>query len=180
MKRSLTETTRNKPGGILTEKENLIVTGLLVAVIFLGFVFGPGSPLSINLAWAADAYGQDIEWIHVVQYNGTAWNLVKNFTATAGSERILAGYQVNFTVAVRLNYTFAGSSSDASSFSRVNATISTGGTPLSGWSNVPCNQTVTPTQNGTYWYVWFYANWTSPTPVGGNTYNCTFLYQAYF
>jgi hypothetical protein len=152
----------------------VFLIGFLIASLL---IYSPNSFIEVH---ASDAYGNDIKWIYVEQYNGTAWNLVYNYTSSGGSNRILDNQKINFTVFTCLNKTYASSTAEALSFSRVNVTISTGGSPISGWSNIPCNQSATVLSDATYYYVTSFANWTTPLAIAGSTYNCTFVYQAYF
>ena len=123
--------------------------------------------------------GMDINWIYVEQYNGTAWNLVQNFTTTGGSERILDTQPINFTVCVYFNKTLAAAVGDAVTYTRVNGTIGVGG-DASIWNNVALNYSGTNSSDATFWYLWYHGNWTTSLAVAGTTYNCTFLYQGYY
>jgi hypothetical protein len=140
------------------------------------------SPIGINRSNLI-VYGlldtMDIQWIEVQQYNGTVWNQVNNYTATGGSDRILDSQLVNFTIEVSINKTVATTINDAQSYTRVNGTIGIGN-DHSIWDNVALNLSATYQSDATYWYVWFVGNWTSSLAVGGLTYNCTFVYQAYY
>lgn len=137
-------------------------------------------------AWAADSQGNDILCVEVWQYNGTNLNLVKNFTATAGSTRIHDSYYTDFVVQVLLNSSLAESPSEAASFTRVymNLSYNAGADFVTGWGSggtpATLNQTGTPAIMGSYYRIYFVGNWTSELPVAGRTYNATVEYQAYY
>jgi len=136
--------------------------------------------ISIRWVKGADAYGNDIKWIYVEQYNGTGWDLVNNYTATGGSDRILDTQPINFTAFTCFNKTYAASEAEALSFTRVNITISESGSPIAGWNNIAMNESATVSSDADFYYLTSYGNWTAPLPEAGKTYNCTFAYQTYF
>lgn len=151
------------------------ITVFAVLIAFL-VLFAPIGSDHSNLFVYGLLDTMDIKWIEVQQYNGSAWNQINNYTTTGGSDRILAGQKVNFTVEVSFNKTLASTIGDAQSNTRVNGTIGIG-SDHSIWNNVALNLSATYQSDATYWYVWFVGNWTSSLAVGGSTYNCTFTYE---
>lgn len=168
----------------MTQKHSVssrvVVTSLLMSLILIAGVFVSSPNSFIELGFCGDLHNNDFRNIAVYQYNGTATNLVKNFTATGGSERILDSQPIDFEVVVKLNLTLASSTSEAKTFTRANMTITRTDTSVKIWDNVALNQSATVTSDANFYYVTFLGNWTSVLAVAGVTYNCTTVYQAYY
>lgn len=158
-----------------------ILKGLIAVMAGLTVLLIVVAPLGefalIRVVWAADALGNDIEYVEVYQYNGTAWNMVENFTVSGGSTRITDSWQTRFVVGVQLNDTLADDTAEARSYTRANMTIVDGGTV---WNNESLNDTGTVQDIGSYYYVPYEGNWTSNLPAAGVTYNCTVNYEVYY
>jgi len=158
----------------LRENTPLILSVALILIILMAVL--PGSPFTVLVF--ADSYSNDINNIEVWQYNGSAWNLLANFTTSGGSVRIHDGYETSFIVQVKLNTSLASSASEAHSYTRVNMSITDGGTiwPIS----TMLNDSGTPSSSGGFWYVKKLGNWTSSLPSPGVTYSCNATFQAYY
>jgi len=129
------------------------------------------------IVYAADSYGNDINFIEVWQYNGSAWNLLANFTSTGGSVRVHDSWATNFTVGIQINSTLVSSVSDAIAYTRVYMNITDGG---SIWTNAELNNTSC-SLSGSYYYLTEQGYWNETgKPVAGVTYACSILYQAYY
>lgn len=131
----------------------------------------------IGVVWAADSYGNDIEWIDVSQYNTTSWNQVYNFTGN-GTTRIHDSWETSFLVQFRVNKTLM-TEAEVLTYCSVNCTITHQNSTLI-WDNVALNVTGSTTSDATYYYAQRLGNWTSSLPEAGVVYNCTFVYKAYF
>lgn len=141
----------------------------------------PGCFIGIVFA-SPDSYGDDINWIYTEQWNGSAWILVKNFTTSADSARITDSNRVNFTADAKYNVTLAVDNATARSYTKMNISIDfINGTSLTpAWDNIAMNQSSLSWNDTQFYYINFYANWTSPLPAQGCSYNCTFNYQPYY
>ena len=129
----------------------------------------------IHLAWAADAYGNDIQFVEIHQYNGSAWNLVENFTSSGGSTRVHDGWPTNFSVSIKFNSTFASSTAEAISYTRVYMNIS-----QSVWTNEELNNTAC-SLIGDFYVLEEEGHWNQTgKPESGVTYECSVLYQGYY
>jgi glycerol-3-phosphate dehydrogenase len=129
------------------------------------------------IVYAADSYGNDINFVEVWQYNETAWNLLANFTTTGGSVRVHDSWVMNFTVGIKVNSTLVSSSAEAISYTRVYMNITDGGTI---WNNVELNNTAC-SLVGSYYYLTEQGHWNATgKPSAGVTYACSILYQAYY
>jgi hypothetical protein len=145
---------------------------MVVAVIALF----PNLPFT-RMVFAADSYGNDINFIEVWQYNGTDWNLLANFTITGGSVRVHDGWPMNFTIGIQINNTLVSSSSDAIAYTRVYMNITNGGTV---WNNAELNNTSC-SLVGSYYYLTEQGHWNQTAkPMEGVTYACSIFYQAYY
>lgn len=156
------------------ERITIAISLGMILIIFIALL--PGSPFSLLVF--ADIYSNNINNIEVWQYNGSAWNLVVNFSTSGGSERIHDGWATSFIVQVKLNTSLASSASEAHSYTRVNMSIIDGGTvwPIT----TMLNDTGTPSSSGGFWYVKKLGNWTSSLPSPGVTYSCNATFQAYY
>jgi len=159
-------------------KGKILLASLISLILVLSFVslLDKGS----FLAFAADSYGNDITYIEVWQYNGTADTNKANFTATAGSARIVDSWSTSFIIGVKINSSLVASSAEAISYTRVNMTIIRTDTSAYIWNNVPLNNSASATLISSFYYTTKIGNWTSSLPASGVTYNCTAVYQAYF
>ena len=157
-------------------RENMPLIGSVALILIILIAVLPGSPFTLLVF--ADSYSNDINNIEVWQYNGSAWNLMVNFTTSGGSQRIHDGWPTSFIVQVKLNTSLASSASEAHSYTRVNMSIVDGGTvwPIS----TMLNDSGTPSSSGGFWYVKKLGNWTSSLPSPGVTYSCNATFQAYY
>jgi hypothetical protein len=157
-------------------KGRLILIATLSLCLTLLVTLAPSFPF-VTLVFAADSYGNNINYVEVWQYNGTGWALLANFTATGGSVRVHDGWPTNFTVGIQLNSTLATSTAEAISYTRVYMNITDGGTI---WNNVELNNTAC-SLSGSYYLLTEQGYWnTTGQPVTGVTYACSILYQAYY
>jgi hypothetical protein len=129
----------------------------------------------VHVTFAADSYGSDINFVEIHQWNGTAYVLKDNLTATGGSVRVVDTQIVKFIVNVKFNDTLATDTTEAVSYTRIYMNISE-----SVWTNAELNNTSCSSSGGFYWIeeegVW---NQTGK-PEAGVTYECTVLYQGYY
>lgn len=148
----------------------------MVSILFVALLFAPNGTF-LNLAYAADAYGNDILWVAIYQYNGTAWNLVWNITSSGGSYRVHDAWAINFTVCIQFNNTLASSTAEAIDYTRVYMNITDGGTV---WNNEELNNTAC-TLEGDYYVLLEEGYWNEVgKPEAGVTYECAVLYQGYY
>lgn len=136
----------------------------------------PGVPL-IHVVYGADAYGNDITFILVEQWDGAAYQVISNFTSTGGSSRVSDSLKIRFTVGVKLSSSLASSQNEAGNWTDVKMNITNGGAI---WTNrdFPVNSKTGPT--GGFYYVRFVDVWDdSGKPAAGVTYTCTAKYTAY-
>ena len=156
------------------KKRNIVFAASLMVVAAIALF--PNSQFT-KLAFAADSYGNDINFIEVWQYNGTNWNLLANFTVTGGSVRVHDSWAINFTIGIQINNTLVSSVSDAIAYTRVYMNITNGGTV---WNNAELNNTSC-SLVGSYYYLTEQGHWNQTAkPVAGVTYACSILYQAYY
>jgi len=128
-----------------------------------------------RLVYGSDAYGNDIQFVEVHQYNGSAWNLVHNFTSSGGSCRVHDGWITNFTVSIKFNSTFASNNEEAISYTRVYMNISE-----SVWTNEELNNTAC-SLVGSFYILEEQGCWNQTgKPESGVTYECSVLYQGYY
>ena len=135
----------------------------------------------INVVFASpeDAYGNDITFCEIWQYNGSDWNIVYNFTSSAGNIRIHDNWQVKFVVGTKLNDTLASSESEALEYTKTLMNITYGSPPSYIWQNVELNNTSIIQSDGFYWIIET-GIWSSNLPQEGVTYNCVVDYQQYY
>lgn len=162
------------------KKRNLLLAcSLIFLLIFITCLpFFPTSPFNkIGFCSPADSYGNDINFVEVWQYNGTAWNLLANFTTTGGSVRVHDSWATNFTVGIMINSTLVSSTAEAIDYTRVYMNITDGG---SIWNNAILNNTSC-SLSGNYYYLTEQGHWNETgKPSAGVTYACSILYQAYY
>lgn len=147
---------------------------LLAAVVSMSLLsYHSGGSL---IALAADASGDDITYVTVSQYNGTDWNVVKNFTTTGGSERVHDNWQIRFLVGVKFNNTLVASVAEAETYTwiRMNITYNAGADYM--WTNYNLTY-VSYALDGDFYYGQYTADWNATTAatlcIAGTTYNCT-------
>jgi len=152
----------------------LTVIFLLVAVLLLN----SNENLSlIQLAYASDSYGNDINWVAVYQWNGTEYVLRHNITSSGGTYRIHNGQVTKFVVNIKFNSSLASGSAEAIQFTRVYMNITNGGTI---WNNKELNNTSCDLV-GSFYILNEQGIWNSTgQPTGGTTYACSVLYQGYY
>lgn len=148
----------------------LLIAFILVATIFLRS--------QTFLVLAADAYGDQINYVEVWQWNGTAYVLRANFTSTGQSVRVEDNHVIKFVVSIKFNSTFASSQAEAISYTRVYMNITNGGTI---WNNEELNNTECTGPTGNFYYLKEEGIWNSTgKPVAGVTYACSIVYQGYY
>jgi hypothetical protein len=161
-------------GGESSLKRKFLVLTLILPLLLLSLLMMQKDTM---IVYAADSYGNDINFIEVWQYNGSAWNLLANFTSTGGSVRVHDSWATNFTVGIRINSTLVSSVSDAIAYTRVYMNITDGGAI---WTNAELNNTAC-SLSGSYYYLTEQGYWNQTgKPVAGVTYACSILYQAYY
>jgi len=117
----------------------------------------------------ADSYGNDILSIAVYEDNV----LKTNLTASGGTVRLNASKTITFNVTICLNKTLASSQNEAIQYTRVYLNI-TGVITNAELTNVKIWE-------GTNFYYLIEKYTVNPnTLIGGQTYACTFKYQAYY
>lgn len=156
----------------------------LLAVIPLALLLSSALLVTFdhNWAWivyAADSYGSDLLYIEVWQYNGTHWNMLKNFTSSGGTQRIRPNRAIMFNVGCKLNDSLAVDNSEAVEFSQVlmNITYNNGVDFI--WDNIELNNTAVSKSGGYYWLE-EQGNWTSSLAQAGVIYNCSVSYQSFY
>jgi len=128
-----------------------------------------------HLVYGSDLYGNDIQFVEIWQYNGSYWNLIKNFTSSGGNCRVHDGWVTNFTVNIKFNNTFASSTSEAIDYTRVYMNISE-----SVWTNEELNNTSC-SLVGDFYILEEEGHWNQTgKPESGVTYECSVLYQGYY
>lgn len=155
-------------------KRKFLVLTLILPLLLLSLLMMRNDTM---IVYAADSYGNDINFVEVWQHNGTAYNLLANFTVTGGSVRVHDSWVINFTVGIKMNSTLVSSTSDAIAYTRVYMNITDGGTI---WNNVELNNTAC-SLSGSYYYLTEQGHWNATgKPSAGVTYACSILYQAYY
>lgn len=133
----------------------------------------------VSIVYGADAYGSDIDYVEIWQWNGTDYVLRHNITTDPGGAtyRIYNEQVVKFIVSIMFNDTLASSNQEAIDFTKVYANITDGG---SSWNNAEFNNTACSSSGGFYWLkeegVW---NQTGK-PTGGVTYAVSIRYDGYY
>lgn len=159
-------------------KTKIFIASILIILLFFCSLSilkkEQGAWIVIVYGSPADAYGNDICYVEVWQYNGTAWNLACNFTSSGGSCRI-DSFITKFIVMVKLNETLASSQSQALELTKNYMNITYDSTYV--WSNQELNNTsCTGPTSGFYW-IKEWGNWTTNLPQEGITYTCKLDYQ---
>jgi hypothetical protein len=116
--------------------KRLLVAVPIVVLIFALLSYHNGTFL--NLVYAADSYGNDINWVAVYQWNGTAYVLRWNITSSGVTYRITDNQTTKFVVNIKFSSTLASSTVEAISYTRVYMNITDGGTV---WLNEELNNT---------------------------------------
>jgi hypothetical protein len=156
----------------------LIAVSLILILVFALFSMNNFTVINIVYASPADSYGNDILFIEVWQWNGTAYALKHNITSSGGSYRINDNCATRFNVTVRFNATLASSQSEAVSFTRVYMNITDGGTI---WNNQLLTNVAVRGPTGGFYILTKQATWNSTGyPVAGTTYTISALYQGYY
>ena len=141
--------------------------GFVLALTLLVLPFNDNALL--RLAFAADTYGNDINYVEIWEGNV----LRANFTASGGSVRVNASAVLTFNVSIRLNSTLAASTSEAVSYTAVYMNIT------GVWSNVELNNTSVQL-TGSYYYLVERGVLAANSLSEGQTYDCRVLYKAYY
>jgi hypothetical protein len=139
--------------------------------------------LGLNVVFASDAYGDDINDTLVQQYNGSAWLLIIDATGNS-SAKVDPNLQISFLVNVKINASLLATNTSSyaqNSATMVNMSIVQADNASNViWNNLTLNATGTPSFSSPYWYCSKLGNWTSSFPQSGVTYNCTIVYQGYY
>lgn len=127
--------------------------------------------------YSPDSNGNDINFneIWTRPNETTAYTLIGNIT-TSTTVNIHDNYYVHLNCTVQFNNTLG----DGLTYTRVNITISYNSGANFIANNIPMTQWGTEIDNGTFWFVPYYYNWTSNLPTAGVLYNCTEDYQPYY
>jgi len=160
-------------------RKKLIVVAIVLMVL-LAFPMLNQQFCILKVAWCADSYGNDISYVEVWQYNGTAWNLVINFTSSGGSTRIHDSWTTKFIVMCKLNSTLASSQTEAKDYTKNLMNITYGSPITYVWQNKELNFTSCTGPTSGFYYIERWGNWTSDLPQQGVTYTCALDYQQYY
>lgn len=154
-------------------KKTLLLVAISIALLMIALFSHPNGTF-IKLVYAADAYGNDIQYVEIWQWNGTVWILMHNLTASGGTYRINDNQPTKFVVNIKFNSTLATDQTQAIDYTRVYMNIT------AVWTNVELNNTSCVLVGGFYilkeqglWNV-------TGQPQAGVTYACTVLYQGYY
>jgi hypothetical protein len=162
------------------EGRNIFRSSTAIAVL-LGCLIGVSllvetQPDFIYIVFAVDAYGNDLDYISVYQWNTTGtphWTLRANFTATGGTVRVEAAKALNFTVAMRLNGTLVSSTAEAILYTNIKMNITTG-----IWTNKELNNSAC-SYSAPYYRLRETGKWNvTAEPVAGTTYQASVKYFA--
>lgn len=154
-------------------KKSLVL--FLVAILLFAFLLVQSDLSILHLVYGSDAYGNDIQFIEIWQYNGSTWNLLENFTSSGGSCRVHDAWVINFSINIKFNNTFASSTSEAIDYTRVYMNISE-----SVWTNAELNNTSC-SLVGDFYILEEQGHWNQTgKPESGVTYECSVLYQGYY
>lgn len=160
-------------------REALKRYALIVGAFLLLSLLARRAPIvpRFTIVWAADSYDNDIDYIEVWQWNGSAWELIANFTASEGSVSVVHEQPINFTVGIRFNSTLADDAAEAVSYTRVYCNITNGG---SVWTNEELNNTSS-SLVGSYYRITEQGYWNmTGYPAEGVSYTVRFLYEGYY
>lgn len=140
-----------------------------------GILFSNDS-IFLKLVWAnpSDSYGNDINYIEIWQWNGTAYLLKGNLTESGGNVRVNDNQTLKFLVNIRFNDTLASDNDEAISYTKVYMNI----TDI--WANEELTNIACEGSGGFYWLteqaIWNQTDY----PLAGVTYECAVSYQAYY
>lgn len=162
-------------------RKTLIVTAIALACVFVLLVAAlmpqkNGIYLFFGVAYAQDSYGDDVVYIEVWQYNGTAYALLLNTTSTNHTVPLDGGKPVQFFVCMRLNDTLAPNNDTAVTRTQLfmNITYNTSFV----WNNEELNNTSS-IHDTDYYYVKERGDWTSDLPQDGVEYTAAIKYYVY-
>lgn len=131
----------------------------------------------LNVAWAADAHGNDITFILIEQWDGAAYQVVYNFTTSGGSTRVQDSLKIRFTVGVKLADSLASNQNEAGHWTDVKMNITNGGAI---WTNKDLTFSSKSGPSAGFYYVRFVEVWDDVgKPAAGVTYTCVAKYTAY-
>ena len=158
-------------------KAKLLVALISSFLLIIALLSLNGNFSLIQLVYASDSYGNDINWVAVYQWNGSDYELRHNITSSGGTYRIYDNQTTKFVVNIKFNSTLASSSAEAISFTRIYMNITNEGTIWNDaeLNNTDCNLV------GDFYILNENGVWNSTgKPTGGVTYACSVLYQGYY
>jgi len=165
--------------GMKIMNKRKITTALCFSfLLFLSLLAIPNNPL-IRFVWSADAYGNQINWASIEQYNVTlgGYELVVNMTSSGQTVRVHDSWVVRFKVGMRFNSTLASSTSQAITYTRIYMNLTNGG---SIWTNKELNNTSC-VLSGSWYYLVENGVWNQTgKPTSGVTYLCSIRYEGYY
>ena len=154
----------------------LILTLISILILTLIFISNSNSKLFV---YAADAEGNDINFVEVWQWNGTDYDLKGNVTLSGQSVIVNDNQTVKFIVSIKFNSTLASSQNEAVSFTRVYMNITYDSSFI--WQNKELNNTSVSGPSGGFYWIKENGVWNSTGyPAAGVTYECSILYQGYY
>jgi len=159
----------------------IIIEIIVISLLLIIPIFNKsGLPLMFIAFGTPDSHANDHRNVAVFQDNGTAFNLVYNFTTSNQTVSINDGKAINLEDVIKYNVTLAVDNATARSYTRVNITISYNSGTSFIVNNSPMTQYGTSYNDTQFYYITFYYNWSSSLAVQGVTYNCSFAYQPYY
>jgi hypothetical protein len=132
---------------------------------------------TIHMVWGSDAYGNDILWLAVDQWNGSMWVHRANWTASGGTTKVANSQPVRFTTEVRFHTSLATNLTEANSYIQVKMNLTVG---------IYNNQSLAYMANmsfvgGSYYFLVYRVIWNvAGQPVGATTYNGQLKYHGYY
>ena len=147
-----------------------IFVSILLFLLVFSLNFGDLSVL--RLVYAADSYGNDINYVEVWEDSV----LRANFTVSGGSVRVDAHKQIKIVVSIRLNSSLAGSNSEAIDYTKVLVNITDGSNYV--WLNRELNNTSC-VLSGSYYYLKEEGLLAENSLSEGVTYDVSVKYEVY-
>jgi len=158
-------------------KKLLICAAACLVLLLLMLNFDDSPVLRLAYCSPEDVYGNDVLYVEVWQYNGSAWTLIVNFTGSVGNAKLHDNWEVKFIVGIRFNSSLASSNSEAIEYTRVFMNITHNGSYI--WQNNELNN-ISCVLNGDFYYLKEEGIWNVDLPQEGETYDFSVLYQGYY
>jgi len=165
-------------------KKKFLISLLIVPILLIGLLGLNSNTFLVFAAGTADAYGDQINTVDVFQYVDSAWvwkGQVTKTNYTSGIQvKVDALTETRFNCSVLLNSTFASSTSEAITNTRVYLNITyANGTTVIATTEITDYAATGPT--GNQYTVYSYYLWNDPThhPIAGTTYYVWFKYDVY-